>query len=130
MYFVMKIAFVSVLAHRDGDWSNHGVTSRFNDMYLYSDCTIEEARTEASLRGRDLDKCLYFVKEMCCGEWNYFAIPLVGPKGKVGPMFGGNFVYTSNGNGEFPRMEGINRNVPLRVHDRYETPEEYEALTR
>jgi len=37
-------------------------------------------------------------------------------------MFGGNFIYTSDS--RFPS------DYPIPVHDRFETPEEYEALSR
>ena len=40
--------------------------------------------------------------------------------GCVGPMFGGNFVYTSDS--RFPNK------YPIPVHDRYETYEQYKLL--
>jgi hypothetical protein len=44
------------------------------------------------------------------------------PANGVGPMFSGNFAYTSDS--RFPA------NYPLPIHDRYETAEEYDRLSR
>lgn len=49
------------------------------------------------------------------------AVPIDKPEGLVGPMFGGNFVYTSDSRfRELTRMDG-----PIHVHDRFETREQY-----
>jgi len=42
-----------------------------------------------------------------------YAAPLVQPKGMNGPMFGGNFIYTSDS--RFPSK------YPIPVHDRFES---------
>jgi len=43
----------------------------------------------------------------------------------VGPMFGGAFVYSSDS--RFAEATGSNR--PLHLHDRFETQEQYDALS-
>lgn len=43
-------------------------------------------------------------------------------KGVIGGMFGGHFIYCSDS--RFPYEH------PIHVHDRYETQEEYDALSR
>jgi hypothetical protein len=43
-------------------------------------------------------------------------------EGVIGPMFGGTFAYSSDG--RFPY------GAPIRIHDRFETPAQYEALSR
>jgi hypothetical protein len=43
-------------------------------------------------------------------------------EGEIGPMFGGNFIYTSDS--RFPL------DYPVKVHDRYETQELYDQLSR
>lgn len=48
------------------------------------------------------------------------------PNGMIGPMFGGNYGATSDS--RFSRAAGGRR--PLPIHDRFETPAEYEALSR
>jgi hypothetical protein len=44
--------------------------------------------------------------------------------GLIGPMFGGNFVYSSDS--RFTKV----CYAPLPVHDRYETQEQYDSLSR
>ena len=43
----------------------------------------------------------------------------------AGPMFGGNFVYSSDS-----RFARLNDGRPIPVHDRYETWEDYDRLSR
>lgn len=45
-----------------------------------------------------------------------------GPPGEVGPMFGGNFIYSSDS--RFPS------DTPIKVFDRFETQQQYDALSR
>lgn len=49
--------------------------------------------------------------------------PLVKP-GAIGPMFGGTFIYSSDG--RFREHAG----GPLALHDRWETQEQYDVLSR
>lgn len=46
--------------------------------------------------------------------------PLDGPEGEIGPMFGGNFIYTSDSRGP---------NLPVKIFDRYESKELYDRLS-
>ena len=48
--------------------------------------------------------------------------PVARPAGKVGPMFGGNFIHTSDS--RFPSK------YPIPVHDRFDTQADYDSLTR
>lgn len=50
------------------------------------------------------------------------AVPVVKPKGMIGPMFGGNFIYSSDS--RFPMK------YPVPIHDRFETQEVYNALSK
>ena len=43
---------------------------------------------------------------------HFCAVPLIYPKGMIGPMFGGNFIYTSDGRFPF--------SYPIPIHDRFE----------
>ena len=52
------------------------------------------------------------------------AYPVDEPTGLVGPMFGGNFITSSDS-----RMREVNA-YPIPVHDRYETQETYDLLSR
>lgn len=51
------------------------------------------------------------------------AVPLDKPEGMVGPMFGGNFVYSMDG-----RFRAVSK-YPVPVHDRFETSEQYAMLS-
>ena len=53
-------------------------------------------------------------------------------RGGIGPMFGGNFGYSSDSRfGEAVReLTGSNHYGAVHIHDRYETPEQYEVLSR
>jgi hypothetical protein len=54
------------------------------------------------------------------------------PLGKVGPMFGGCYVDTSDArlNEAVVRLGGPSYGGPVPLHDRYETQAEYDALSR
>lgn len=56
------------------------------------------------------------------GDYIY-AEPVEKPEGALGPMMGGNFVYSSDS-----RFRAICP-YPIPVHDRFETPEQYRALS-
>lgn len=125
----MKKVFVSVF--RDSwlncDCTNNGVTSRHNRMMLFWDCERDEAVKYCVENGIDVDSALYLEYRELWGEDHSCATPLIIPKGKVGPMMGGNFIYTSDS-----RLYKIGERkcaVPIPVHDRFETPEQYRALS-
>jgi hypothetical protein len=60
------------------------------------------------------------------GDEYLYAVPVDGrdTAGMVGPMFGGNFVYSSDS--RFRRVCPY----PIPVHDRWETQELYDSLSR
>lgn len=43
----------------------------------------------------------------------------------IGPMFGGNFIHASDS--RFPKTNGVSSPIP--VHDRWESPDLYDALS-
>lgn len=53
-------------------------------------------------------------------------VPSVFPEGMIGPMFGGTFAYSSDSR----FFEKVNRHGAIPIHDRFETPEQYERLSR
>ena len=118
---------VSVFCDKDlGDCTNNGVTSRHSRMILFSQCTKEEALKHCIESGINVDSALYLNMRELWGEDHPFAEPLIKPSNKVGPMFGGNFVYTSDS-----RLYnfGGKYHLPIPVHDRFETQEQYDALS-
>lgn len=66
------------------------------------------------------------------GQGHAILRPLQGRSGMVGPMFGGNFGYSSDSRfSEAVReVTGSPGYGAVPIHDRYDTPEDYAALTR
>lgn len=120
---------LTVWVYRDslGDCTGRGVSSRHNTMTLFSNCTKKEALQHCIDNCIDVDSALYLNMRELWGEDHPFAEPLIKPSNKVGPMFGGNFVYTSDS--RLYRFGG-KYHLPIPVHDRFETQEEYDALSR
>jgi hypothetical protein len=57
------------------------------------------------------------------------ADPAIG-KGLIGPMFGGNFLYSHDSRfSEYLKRFGLT-GAPVRIHDRFETSSNYNALSR
>lgn len=121
----MEKLSVEVYRAADGrDCTNNGVTSRNQRVYLYSG-DRQECIADAKENGID-QSALYVNKRILWNEKHYFAEPLI--KGKGVQMFGGNFVYTSDS--RFSDMTEDDLHRPLPVHDRYETQEQYESLSK
>ena len=119
---------VSVYRAADmSDCTNGGVTSRHNSMTLFWGCKREEALAYCQEFGIDPDRCLWLVERTLWGEQHNYAAPLVHESGKCGPMFGGNFIYTSDS--RLADAMGTTTSEPIKVHDRYETQAENDALS-
>lgn len=102
------------------DCTNGGVTSRVDHCVLVGIGVPEIF--EPSERTPALELCTKSVG----GELYHYARPVLGPddpRKNIGPMNGGNFVYTSDS-----RLPCGRRPIP--VHDRWETQEQYDALSR
>jgi hypothetical protein len=94
------------------DCTNEGVTSGVTEAILAGEGIPEIFEAKA---GRPL---------LILGEGykgRLMAVPAGQPVGMIGPMFGGHFVYTSDS--RFPSGQ------PIHVHDRFETPKQYEELS-
>lgn len=113
-----KGLLVTILRSALGDTTNDGVTGvrkGHKSVLLVGDGVaevFEENESRPTLR---------LVRRNLGGEYLH-AEPVVQPRGMVGPMFGGNFVHSSDS--RFPSR------YPIPVHDRFETPEDYELLSR
>lgn len=99
-----------------GDCTNGGVTARNDVAYLICDEGWRETDGES-------EQVLRLVRTTVGGH-DYIHAEQVShcPEGCVGPMFGGNFIYTCDS--RFPSP------YPIPVHDRYETQELYDLLSR
>ena len=109
-----------VFVYRNGegyDCTNGGITCNRTQLMLYSgdrDECYRQAKEENCLH-----EALWLNKRILWDKNYYYAEPL--QKGKGCQMFGGNFVYSCDS--RFKEMCDEYRNIPLPVHDRYETSE-------
>jgi hypothetical protein len=94
--------------------TNGGITSKHSQFVLTG-----EGMPEIFEPSTDRAPELKLVK------WYGFfkAVPVEIPPNMCGPMFGGNFVYTSDG-----RFSDVTDNHPVPVHDRFETQEMADSM--
>lgn len=115
---VMKKSLYSVLRNAElGDCTGHGLSSRVTRTKLFWDCTKEEAIDWCMKNHEAPDLQMYLVKRDLWGEDHSYAEPLVKPD-NANQMFGGNFLYTSNGNSY--HFDGEKCTRPIPIHDRFE----------
>lgn len=110
-----------------GDCSNRGITARFDRVRVFYRCTREEALQICADNGFNPCDCLFIVERNLWGEDHSYAEPLEYPEGLSLHMFGGNFIYSCDGNSFKFKGESVSRPIP--VHDRFETEKEYAALS-
>lgn len=104
----MRGLLVHVLRDAGGGSTNGGVSSTYDAFILVG------PGVDGPFEPSDDCPALVLVRRNISGEYLHVEPPAaVG--GMVGPMFGGNFVYTSDS--RFPGR------YPIPVHDRYESPE-------
>ena len=106
---------VSVYSNNEiGECTNGGISSK-NKSLIFVDASGPSEGTEENsvkLVRRNLSRGEYLHVE-----------PIIKPDGMVGPMFGGNFIYTSDS-----RFREISV-YPIPIHDRFETSEQYRQLS-
>lgn len=127
----MKHCFVSILRNASGDCTNHGLSSRIKYAYLFSDCTEQEALAYCKEKGWNPNEVL--IMNPCrypAGREYLSCHPLVKKEGLIGPMFGGNYVTSCGSDPNYPKFTGLEVSVPIPIHDRYETQEQYDILSR
>lgn len=120
----MKTKGLSVSIYKDhlGDCTNGGISGGDAITLVLTsikDFNGMEVAIEAPFEG-DETNSVKIVPGNLIGY--YKAVPVVQPKGMVGPMFGGNFIYTSDS--RFPMK------YPVPIHDRYETQALNDALSK
>jgi len=106
----MKKILTFVFKHPLGDCSNNGLTSKVNNVDLYSEVTESDYEALESLD----DDVLVLVKRgsFMGRQLGDIAVPFSILKSGRHSMAGGNFVYTSDS-----RFPG---DAPISVHDRVE----------
>ncbi len=108
-----------VSVYSDGsDCTNGGMTSNHKRFVLIG--------MEGPFQSDEKTPALKLVKRFIGGREYLHAEPVDEkniPENMVGPMFGGNFIFTSD-----TRFWEVSRQ-PIPVHDRYETTQENERLS-
>lgn len=126
----MRGLSVNILRSDLGDCSNRGATSpvRSKDKIVV---VFDEAIDRGNYKLEDCKDddrfiCLKVVRRWVGTPNEYLHVePMFDrPEGVAGPMMGGNYITTSDS-----RFRDVAR-YPLPVHDRFETWEQYDALTR
>jgi len=97
------------------DGTNGGISSKYERFVLLG--------VDAPFTPDDMTPALKIVKRFLFGRDYYHLEPIDPcPSNQVGYMFGGNFAYSSDS--RFPN------DYPLPIHDRSETQEQYDTLSR
>ncbi len=102
-----------------GDSTNNGISKGRDKIRVFADCTPAEAETYCNAHGIDPAAVLVVDSSPVGGRIYHRAKPLKGREHCAGPMFGGAYV-------EFRDFFSS----PIPVHDRFETWEEYDILSR
>jgi hypothetical protein len=95
--------------------SNDGISSRCEEVTLV-DIGVD------LFSPRPDRPAVRLIKRSFSGKVYLHAEPVDQPTGLVGPMFGGTFIFSSDS--RFPS------DYPIALHDRWDTQETYNALTR
>ena len=126
----MKIVYATVYRPAYGDCSNFGISSMNTTVRVFDDCTPSEAIADCRKKGWPLESALIADHSPSCGREYLKLVPLQKKRdGLIGPMAGGNFAYSWDK--DFPAYSFMgDTRLPIPIHDRYETQEEYDALSR
>lgn len=110
----MKTKGLLVNVYRDniGDCTNNGISAKQDSLILVD--------VPGPFDGNETNS-VQLVKRFLSGRYYYHVEPLIKLEGMVGPMFGGNFIYTSDS--RFPL------DYPIPIHDRFESQEMYNHLS-
>ena len=115
---------VSVLEDKKiGNCSLNGISARFSELYLVPN---ELFPNIPKIFNAHIDEQYVEIKvKHICDEPYYYVVkkyPSENEKKCAGPMFGGSFIYTSDS--RFPLK------YPVPLHDRYESWEMYESMSK
>lgn len=111
----MKGLMCNVYEPPGGGLSNGGISSYVTKVCLVGEkCEVFEAREDMP--------AVHLIRRIIGGRQYVSAEPIEQPKGMCGPMFGGSFIYTSDS--RFPN------DYPIPLHDRFETQEQSDILSR
>jgi len=113
----------------DGDYSNGGVSGRVNQLTLINvEGPFEPSDNAPAAKLVEGNLGMGYAKVIPCID---HPTNMMGDMSKlIGPMMGGTYVSTSDSRfSEKLQKLGVNRGVAIPFHDRYETSEQYRALS-
>lgn len=116
----MRALSVDIFKWNLRDCSNHGISSKYNEILL--ECPDGPIKVDEDNLPENLCKV---VKRNLFGDVYVHIEPYIKAKG-AGWMYGGTIVDSSDA--RFGRITGIN--YPVHLHDRDESWEMYEKLSR
>jgi hypothetical protein len=121
----IKHTNVNVYRWSLSDCTNGGVTARNNSMELFVDCTHDEAVAYCKEHNLDPNNQLILVRRDLWGENHDYAEPLMKPE-HMAQTSGGNFIYSCDS-----RFREYTKSwQPIAVHDRFETWEQFDSMSR
>jgi len=122
----MKTILVFSLRSSIGDCTNNGLTAKNNTLLLFSSDTTNAEILDYCENGKaDIKHCLRVVKRNS-PYTNYAEVVFRNPQSEGTYMAGGNYITTSDS--RYSDIAGVS--YPLSVHDRFETWETYNKLSR
>ncbi len=123
----MKQILVFALKSSLGDCTAHGATSIYRNLTLFSaDSTNEEIEDYCMKNTVAKNSCLRVVVRENPIYGNYAEVVFKKPSSAGTYMFGGNYVVTSDS--RYSEIVGMKH--PLSVHDRFESWEMHEHLSK
>lgn len=109
--FTANDKFISLLVYKYPLGNCGGITDTVKSIYIPFET--------GNHKFNEIDKDLIFVPEQ--RATNYFALkPLMQPTDLIGPMAGGNLAYSSDSRCQ----------VVYHIHDRFETQQTYDGLSK
>lgn len=110
------------------DPTNGGISNRLDKIEVFSaDATNSEIAAWCLKKRVRPSEVFRLNKRILWGEKRYFIEPVKKPRWVLGPMFGGN--YADSGDITWAKMIDDRFGYPVPIHDRFETPEEYNMLS-
>ena len=114
---IIKAILVPIYKTKGQDYSNGGISSKFDEIWIVSDSGWQEFDEANGL------------PENLCTVVDGFRCKIIEPfvkpdDGKIGWMDGGCICYSSDS-----RFTELSEGYPLRLHDRQETQEEYDVYS-
>lgn len=123
----MRYLHVTIYRFALGDCTNNGASSRHDTMWAF-DGDLQEIKEFVEKKNINKDECLYLVRD-AFGYQNldtpYFTpleFALNKPNGNI--CMGGNYCK-----GDSSWRDWFGHSLPIRIHDRFETWEQYERMS-